>query len=432
MYSTELAIFILMGVFVGCMLVRVPITFSIMISSFSAALYMGMSPTTVVLNMVQGLRNFSLLAIPFFILMGEIMGPGGISDKIVLMANAIIGRVRGGLAMVNCIDSMFFGGISGSVIADVSSLGSIVIPMMKKQGYDEGFSVGITVASACQSALIPPSHNMVMYAIMAGVGVTVGDVFLAGLFPGIMLGLILTIFCYIIAKIKKFPISDYISPRDRIKAIGQGIVPMFTIIIIMGGVALGIFTATESAAIACIYAFLLTFVVYKKIPLRGIFPIFRKSLRTLAMVLCLIASASAFASIMARLQVPALITNLLLSISDNKYVVFFLINIMLLVLGTIMDMAPLILIATPVLLPVVTSFGMDPVHFGVVLIYNLSIGLCTPPVGTALFTGCAIGKVSIEKASKALIPIYIPMLIGLFLITYVPIISMWLPTLMKS
>lgn len=432
MFSTEIAILILMGVFVGCMVLKVPITFSIMIASFSTAFYMGLSPVSVVLNMVQGLRNFALLAIPFFILMGEIMGAGGISDKILGMANAMVGRVRGGLGLVNILASKLFSGMTGSAVADTSTSGSILIPMMKKQGYDDGYSVAVTCASSAVTILIPPSHNMVLFAVMAGAGVSVAEMFLAGIMPGILLGLCLLVLCYIISIIRKYPISDYTAPRERVKAILHGIVPLMTVIIIMGGVSFGIFTATESAAIACLYAFILTFFVYRKIPLRAMYPIMVRTIRTLAMVLCLIASASAFGVIMARLQVPAMITEALLSISDNRYVVFLLINLLLLILGTVMDMSPMILIMTPILLPVATNFGMSPVHFGVVMLFNLAISMSTPPVGTVLFTGCAIGKVSVEKASKALLPLYAVMIAVLFVVTYIPSIAMWLPNLMRG
>lgn len=429
MFSTEVAIIILLGVFAVLMVLRVPITFSIMIASFTCAFYMGLSPMSVVLNMVQGLRNFSLLAIPFFILMGEIMSTGGISDRIMGMANAIIGRVRGGLALVNVIASKLFSGMSGSAVADASTSGTILIPMMKKQGYDDGFSVATTVSSASITILIPPSHNMVIYSVIAGAGVSVADLFLAGIIPGFMLGTMLLILVFILSQIRKYPMSAHIPVRERLKAILHGVPPLLTVVIIVCGISFGFFTPTESAAIACLYAFLLTFVVYRKIPLKTMYPIMLRTLRTLAMVLCLIASASAFGNLMTRLQVPLMLTNALLYVSDNMFVVFLLINLMLLILGSVMDMSPMILIMTPILLPVVTSFGMSPVHFGVVLLFNLAIGLCTPPVGSVLFTGCAIGKVSVERASISLLPMYLVMFIGLMLVTYIPMISMWLPGL---
>ena len=432
MFNPDIAILILIGGFVVLMLIRVPITFAIMIASFACAFYMGLSPMSVVLNMVQGLRNFSLLAIPFFILMGEIMGAGGISDKIMGMANAIVGQVRGGLGLTNIIASKLFSGMTGSAVADTSTSGSILIPMMKKQGYDDGYSVAVTCASSSVTILIPPSHNMVLYAVIAGGGISVAELFLAGLIPGVMLGAALLVLCYFLSVVRKYPISGYLTPKERFFAIVKGIAPIMTVVIIMGGVSFGIFTATEAAAIACLYAFLLTFIIYRKISIKEMYPIMVRTCRTLSMVLCLIAAASAYGALMARLQVPAMMTNALLTISDNRIVIFLLITLLLLVLGTVMDMAPMILIMTPILLPVVTSFGMNPVHFGVVLLFNLAVSLCTPPVGTVLFTGCAIGKVSVEKASKALLPMYAVMIAMLLLVTFVPAISLWLPNLMRG
>ncbi|MCL2087597.1 MAG: TRAP transporter large permease [Oscillospiraceae bacterium] len=429
--NTEIAVLILLGVFVLLMLIRVPVAFSLFLSALACSFYVGIDPKELIRSMVSGLSNFTLLAIPLFILMGEIMGSGGISDKIVKLANAIVGRVRGGLAIVNCLASKLFGGVSGSPIADVSSLGTIMIPMMKKQGYDEGFTVGITVATSCQSALIPPSHNMVMYSILA-VGASVGDLFMAGLVPGVMLGVIMIIYCFIAAIIKKYPLSEKMTIKERLIAIVQGVIPMLTVVIILVGVSFGFFTATESAAIACLYAFILTFFVYRKIKLVEIFGIMKRTLRTLAMVLTLIASAAAFSFVMTRLRIPDMLTAFMMGVSDNKYVVYFLIVLLLLLLGTIMDMAPMILIMTPIMLPVAENFGMHPVHFGVVLIFSLTIGLCTPPVGTALFTGCAVGKISIERASKALLPLYIPMIAALLLVTYIPAISLWLPSVISG
>ena len=414
------------------MLLKVPVTVSMMISSFACAFYMGLSPVSVVLNMVQGLRNFALLAVPFFILMGEIMGAGGISDKIMGMANAIIGRVRGGLGLVNVLASKLFSGMTGSAVADTSTSGSILIPMMKKEGYDDGYSVAVTCSSSVVTDLIPPSHNMVIFAVVAGGGISVAELFLAGILPGVFVGISLIVLCYVLSVIRKYPISDYMTPKERLKAIARGLLPLTTVLIIMGGVSFGIFTATESAAIASLYAFLLTFIVYRRITVKAMYPIMVRTIRTLAMILCLIAAANAFSTLMARLQVPIMLTEALLTISDNPLIVFLLINLLLLFLGTVMDMAPMILIMTPILLPVVTYFGMDPVHFGIVLVFNLAVSLCTPPVGSVLFTGCAIGKVSVEKASRALVPMYAVLITVLMIVTYVPAISMFLPNLIRG
>jgi tripartite ATP-independent transporter DctM subunit len=431
MPDNTIAIIILLGSFAVMTMAKMPMTFSLAISSVVTALYLKVPLMSVFLLMVKGVNVFSLLAIPFFIIAGEIMGQGGIARRIVDFANLIVGRVRGGLAMVNVLDSTFFGGISGSAVADVSSLGAIMIPMMVEKGYDEDFSVALTVTSACQGVLIPPSHNMIIYSVAAG-GVSVGALFLGGLIPGLILGLALAILSLVISIKRNYPKEDKVSFKEALRIIWNSLLGLVTAVIIIGGVMTGIFTATESAAVACIYAFIITFFVYREIPLKKLNEILTDSLKTLAMVMSLIAAASAFGWMLAYLKVPALATNALLSITNNKYVLLLLINLLLLGLGCIMDMAPLILITTPILLPVLTNMGVDPVHFGVMLVLNLAVGLCTPPVGSALFVGCAIGKISIEKATKALLPFYFAMFVTLLLVTYIPEIVLFIPRLIAK
>ena len=324
---------------------------------------------------------------------------------------------------------MFFGGISGSAVADVSSLGSVVIPMMKKQGYNEDFAVGLTVCTACQGVLIPPSHNMVIYALAAGGGVTIGSMFMAGVIPGIMLGLAMMVLCFFMAKRYNFPKCDPVPKGQRGKIILNAILPMMIIVIIMGGVASGIFTATESAAVACVYTFILTYFILRSARLRDIGKVMRNALKTLAIVMTLIGCAKAFAYMMTFLRIPAMLTDALIAISNNKYIILLIINALLLLLGCFMDMAPLIMIMTPILLPVVTSaaVGMSPVQFGIMLIFNLAIGLCTPPVGSALFVGCAVGKTPIERTSKNILPMFGTMVLVLMLVTFIPWFTMWLP-----
>ena len=432
---------VLLGVFGILVLLRVPITFCLAISAIVTGAYLNIPLEAIVKTMADGVMNFSLLAIPFFIIMGEIMNEGGIAQRIVNLANLFVGRLPGGLALVNVLDSMFFGGISGSAVADVSSLGSIVIPMMKKQGYDEEFSVGLTICSACQGVIIPPSHNMIIYAFAVGTAsqlaggqllvVSVGKLFLGGYIPGILMGITMLVIALFIAIMRKYPRGKGYSLREGIVIFFDGFLALCTALIVVGGVIIGVFTATEAAAFAVIYAFIITFFVYKGTPLVRFIKILYSSLKTLAIVMSLIAAASAFGYLLARLQVPRLATEWLLSISDNYYVLLLLVNLLLLALGCIMDMAPLILICTPILFPVlVLKMGMDPVHFGIMLLLNLSIGLCTPPVGSALFVGSAIGKISIERASKGCIPFYISMLITLALVTYIPAITMTLPNLL--
>jgi len=429
MNDPAVATTLLLGGFVLLMILRVPITYSLASVSLVTAIYLKIPLMAIVQQMVQGVRSFSLLAIPFFILAGEMMSQGGIARKLIELANVFVGRIQGGLAMVNCMDSMFFGGISGSAVADVASTGTIIIPMMKMKGYDEDFAVALTVASSTQGVIIPPSHNMIIYSLAAG-GVSVGRLFLAGYIPGISLGLSMMIISFIIAKKRNYPKEAKVSFKDALKIGKDAFLGLMTAVIIMGGVITGIFTATESAAIAVVYAFFITFFVYKEIPLRAMKGILYNSLKTLSMVMALIAAASAFGWLMAYLRIPAKATELILSVTTNKYLLLLLINVLLLLLGMIMDMAPLILIVTPILYPiVVTTLGLSPVHFGIIMLINLAIGLCTPPVGSALFVGCAVGRISIEKVTKALMPYYLTMIIVLLLVTYIPAITMFLPNL---
>ncbi|MEK5444188.1 MULTISPECIES: TRAP transporter large permease [unclassified Fredinandcohnia] len=422
-------VLVLLGSFVLLLLIRVPVALSLIVSSFLTGIYMDIDLAALVQRMVGGLNSFSLLAIPFFILAGEIMNEGGISRRLINLANVMIGKVRGGLAMVNVLASTFFGGISGSAVADVSSIGSVLIPMMKKAKYDSDYAVNVTISSAAQGVMIPPSHNMIIYSTAAG-GVSVGALFMGGIVPGILLGLILMVVTYIIAVKRNYPKGEPVKREEIPKIIREGLLGLLTAVIIIGGIVSGIFTATESAAIGVVYAFIITFFVYRDIPLSRMRIILVRTSKTLAMVLFLIASSSAFGWLLALLKVPAMVTEGLLAFSPNDIVTLLLINLILLVLGMFMDMAPLILIATPILLPVATAAGMDPVQFGVVLILNLAIGLITPPVGTCLFVGCAIGQIPIEKTLKGMAPFYLAMIVTLLLVTFVPQFSLFLPDLL--
>jgi len=430
MPELTIAAWILLGSFALLLILRVPITFALAASSIFTAIYLKIPLMAIIQQMVQGVNSFSLLAIPFFIISGEIMGEGGISQRLINFANLIVGRFRGGLALVNVLASMFFGGISGSAVADVSSIGAILIPMMKKEGYDSDYSVAVTVTGACQGILIPPSHNMIIYSLAAG-GVSVGRLFLGGFIPGITLGIGLMTLSYIIAVRRNYPTGRTYSFREAISITKDALLGIFTAVIILGGVISGIFTATESAAIACVYAFIITFFVYREIPISRMSKILYSSLRTLAMVMSLIASAKAFGWLLAYLKIPALVTASLLNITSNPILLLLLINGLLLLLGCIMDMAPLILITTPILYPiVVNSLGMDPVQFGIMMMLNLAIGLCTPPVGSALFVGCAIGKIPIERATMAMLPFYLGMIVVLMFVTFIPAMSMFIPNLL--
>jgi len=422
---------ILMGSFVILLLLKFPITFTLFISSVFTALYLNIPLMSIVQRTVSGVNSFSLLAIPFFILAGEIMGRGGISRRLVEFSNALVGRVQGGLAQVNVLASMFFGGISGSAVADVSSIGTMLIPMMVDKGYDDDYSVAVTVTSSCQGVIIPPSHNMIIFSLAAGGGVSVGKLFMGGIVPGILLGVALMIVSYIIAVKRGYPKEERYGLKRTLKVSRDAVLGLLTVVIIIGGVVSGVFTATESASVAVVYAFIITFLVYREISIKEIPKILLHSLRTLAMVMSLIAAASAFGWLLAYLRIPQAVTTFLLGISHNPVVLLLLINVMLLVLGAIMDMAPLIIIVTPILYPVVVGqMGMDPIQFGIMLILNLAIGLCTPPVGSALFVGSAIGKISIEKATKAMLPFYAAMIVTLMLVTFWPGLTMTLPNMM--
>ena len=431
MTTTGIAITLLVGGFLALIILRIPIPVALMASTAVTMMYLNLPLMTMAQQMAKSINSFSLMAVPFFILAGEIMGAGGISDKIVAFANAIVGRFRGGLACVNCLDSMMFGGISGSAVADVSSLGSIVVPMMEKSGYDRDFSVALTVTTSCQGVLIPPSHNMIFFAMAAG-GVSVGKLFLGGAIPGIMLGLALMVYSLFISVKRNYPKGEAMSFKQILIVTKDGLIALFTAVIIIGGVTMGWFTATESAAIACLYALFVSVFVYRTLKWRDMPKILGNVVRTLCLSFSLIAAAGAFGYVLAFLRVPALLTNFLLSITSNKIVLLLLVNLMLLLLGCIMDMAPIIFIVTPILLPVMTALGVDPIHFGVMMIFNLAIGLCTPPVGSALFVGCAVGKTSIERVTKEMLPMYAVMIFCLMLVTFVPALSSWLPNLIMG
>jgi len=425
-----IAIVILLGVFIGLLLLRVPVTFSLAIASAATAIYLKIPLMAVVQQMVKGISNFSLITIPLFIVAGEMMGQGGISTRIVNFAKALVGRFRGGLAMVDVVASFFFGGLSGSSVADATSIGTIMIPMMVKDGYDKDFAVDVTMASATQGVLVPPSHNMIIYSLAAG-GVSIGALFMAGILPGIFLGLCIMVLAYIMAVQRKYPKGPKYSLRARLKMLRDGILGLLTILIIMGSIIFGICTATESAAVAVVYAFIITFFVYREVPLSRLWPILRKSLSTISMVMGLIAASAAFGWLISYVQLPQIISNGMLSITDNKIMLLLMINVILLFLGCIMDMAPIILVVTPILLPIIIHIGMSPVQFGVVLMMNLGIGLLTPPVGSTLFVGCAIANISMEKVTKSLLPFYAVMVVALLVLTFVPQISLFLPTLLS-
>ena len=417
----------LLGSFFLLLTIGLPIAYSLGISALLTALWIGLPLEAILLKVSDGVDDFALLAIPFFVLAGAIMAEGGMARRLVNFANIFVGFMRGGLAMVNILASMFFGGISGSSIADVSSIGSILIPMMKKEGYDDDFSVNVTITSATQGIIIPPSHNAIIYAYAAGGSVSIAQLFLAGVIPGVMVGLSLMVLTMFISAARQYPKGALVPLRDAIKITGESLAGLMTVVIIVGGVIGGIFTPTESAAVAAVWALFVTLVIYRDVSLRDLPAMMVGVVHTVAMVMMVIGFASGFAYLMTLMQLPARITTALLTLSTNKYVILVLINVMLLVLGTFMDMAPLLLICTPILLPVINVLGVSPVHFGIIMMLNLGIGLVTPPVGTTLFVGCAIGRIPIERAARTLWPFWLAMLAVLLLVTYIPALAMWIP-----
>ena len=429
MAQETVATIILLGSFFLLIFLGNKIIFSIGISTVLTLFYLKVPLMTVAQQTVKGLNSFSLMAVPFFILMGDIMSAGGITDKLVNLANALVGWMRGGMAMVNVMASMFFGGISGSPTADVASLGPIEIEMMDKSGYDKGFSTGLTMASAIQGLLIPPSHNMVIYCMAAG-GVSVGQMFMGGLVPGIVLGITLMIYSYVVSVRRNYPKGDRFSPKQALKAFVDGIWGTLTILIVVVGVVAGVFTATESAAIACVYSIIVVLFIYRTVTFRQLFGIIKKSLKTLAIVMGLIGISSAFGWVVSYLRIPVKLTNLLLGISHNKVILLLLINLLLLVMGALMDMICSILIITPIILPVVAAVGVSPLQLGVIMIFNLGIGLMTPPFGVLLYVCSAISGKKIEELTRASVPFYIVMFAALMLITFVPAFSTFVPGLL--
>lgn len=424
----SLAILVLLGSFFIMIFARFPIAYAVALSSVFALMVQGLSLTVICQQMVKGISSFSLMAVPFFITMGVLMGSGGISEKLIALANALVGWMRGGMAMVNIVASYFFGGISGSAAADTASLGSILIPMMVDQGYDDDFSTAITITSSCEGLLVPPSHNMVIYATTAG-GISVGSLFLAGYIPGALLAVSLMVGSYIISVKRNYPKGAPFSIKNFIKQIGTSIWALAAVLIVVFGVVGGVFTATESAAIAVIYSLVVSVFIYKGLNWRGVWNALSECVNTLSIVLILISTSSIFGYCLTTLHVPDLAATAITNITNNPIILALLLNIILLVLGCIMDMAPIILISTPILLPIAVSIGIDPIQFGIMMVLNCGIGLLTPPVGAVLFIGSAVSKVPMERVVKATLPFYVCMIITLLLITFIPEISLFLPRL---
>ncbi|MBQ4794718.1 TRAP transporter large permease subunit [Pectobacterium versatile] len=419
--------FILVATLAVLLAVGVPVAYAVGLSAIVGAFWIDLPLEAVMIQITNGVNKFSLLAIPFFILAGAIMAEGGIAHRLVSFAYIFVGFIRGGLSLVNIVASTFFGAISGSSVADTASIGSVMIPEMEKKGYPRDFSAAVTASGSVQAILTPPSHNSVIYSLATGGTVSIASLFIAGILPGLLLSLTLMVMCVGFAHRRGYPKGERVPFRQALKIFVDTLWGLMTVVIIMGGILSGVFTATESAAIACLWSFFVTMFIYKDYKWSELPKLMYRTVKTVTIVMILIGFAAAFGAIMTYMQLPSRITEFFTSISDNKYVILMWINIMLLLVGTLMDMAPLILILTPVLLPVAHSLGIDPVHFGMIMLVNLGIGLITPPVGSVLFVASAVSKQKIEQVVKAMLPFYCGLFFVLMLVTYIPAISLWLP-----
>jgi tripartite ATP-independent transporter DctM subunit len=426
----EPGLLIIFAVFAAGIVAGVPVAFCLGIAAVAGFLWEGLNPAVAFQQMASGMSIFSLLAIPFFIFAGEIMLHGGIARRLVALAGASVGWMRGGLGMVDVSTSMLFGGISGSAVADTSATGTILIPAMKAKGYGVDYAVGLTVTSSIAGILIPPSHNMILYSLAAGGGISVSALFIAGIVPGIMMCLFLAVAAYVMAVRRGYPADGWKGFRHLAWTFVDALPGLLTAVIILGGVLSGVFTVTESAAFGTIWALLVTLLVYRALSWPDFVVAVKASVRTTSVVFLLVGTATAFAWLLAMYRLPDILTEGMLAISSNPVVILLMINVCLLLLGAVMDMAALILITTPIFLPVVVAIGMDPVQFGMVMMMNLGLGLTTPPVGAVLFVGCAIGKIRMEDVMRTIWPFWGAILVALLLTTYWPAISLTLPRLL--
>lgn len=421
-------VLILVCSFLVFLSLRVPIAFAIGLAAlFTLLSAMPFLPsvTTLAQRMATSLDSFTLSAIPFFILAGQIMNRGGIAVRLINFAKAIVGPLPGGLAFVNIISCMLFGAISGSAVAAASAIGGFMNPMMEKDGYDKSFSAAVNITSATTGLIIPPSNVLIVYSLASG-GVSIAALFIAGYIPGLLIGLALMIVALIYSIIKKYPTDKMVGVKEFFKRFVDAFPSLMLLVVVIGGIVAGIFTATEASAIAVIYTLVLGF-VYKEITVKDISPILLETVKTSAIVLLLVSTSIAMSWVMSYENIPQEISNTLLSISSNPIVILIIINLILLFVGVFMDMTPAVLIFTPIFLPVVTSLGMDPIHFGIIMIMNLCIGLCTPPVGSVLFVGCSVADLKIQQVIKPLLPLFLVMIVVLLLITYFPELTLWLP-----
>jgi tripartite ATP-independent transporter DctM subunit len=421
------ATWILFGTFTLLMLIGTPIAFCLGVASFATILYMGLPPLVIFQQMNSGMSVFTLLAIPFFIYAGDLMVRGGIAQRIVAFAGSLVGHLRGGLGQVNVAASTLFGGISGSAVAEAAAVGGLMIPQMKARGYGADYAVNVTSMAALIALLLPPSHNMIIYSISAGGKISIADLFTAGILPGLLLAAALMVTAYFVARSRGYPTEPFPGFARVGSSFLYSLPGLLLIGIIFGGVRSGVFTATESSCIAVFYALLATLLIYRSMGWRSFVHATLGAVRTTAMVLLIIGTAASFSWLMAYLRVPAQLIAWLNDISQDPLMILLLLNVLMLLLGTFMDMGPMIIICTPIFLPVVAAYDIDPVHFGVILILNLGIGLNTPPVGAVQFVACAVGRITVWEAMRSIWPFYLAGLVVLGLVTYVPAISLWLP-----
>lgn len=424
-----LHILILIVSFAFLLFLGVPISFSIGIAAISTMLLSiktGPALTTIAQRMATGLDSFALLAIPFFILSGMLMNRGGIARRLINFAKVLVGMFPGGLAFVNIMANMLFGSISGSAVASSAAIGGFMVPMMKKEGYDLNYSAAVNITASTTGLIIPPSNILIVYSLASG-GVSIGALFVAGYLPGIVIGISLMIVAGIIAYKKNYPIAQKIKFKDGILRFLDSLPSLFLIVLVIGGIVAGYFTATEASAIAVLYTFILSVLIYREVKWKEIPKILLDTSSTTAIVMLLIGTSMGMSWIISYENIPQNVSASLIAISNSPIIILLIINFILLIVGTFMDMTPAVLIFTPIFLPVVMKLGIDPIHFGIIMVLNLSIGLCTPPVGSVLFIGCGIAGTSIARVLKPLLPLFLAMLAALLLITFIPEISMFLP-----
>ena len=418
---------ILVVMFLLLLVMNVPIAVSIAMASFVAILASGADPTIVVASkMANGVNSFALLAIPFFILSGHLMGKGGMARRLIDFAATLVGFLPGGLAYVNTLTCMLFGSISGSAAAAVSSVGGFMIPEMNRKGYNREFNVAVTTTAATTGLMIPPSNVMIVYSVAAG-SVSIGAMFMAGVLPGILTGLFIMFVCGWVAFRRKYPCEERSCLKEVLISFKRAFLSLFLIFIVIGGILRGIFTATEAAAISVVYALILSSFIYREVKIKMLPALFLQTGITTAVVMLLIGASSGMGWILTVANIPETVSSAVLGLSENPILVLLMINLLLIFVGTFMDMTPAVLIFTPIFLPVAHALGMHEVHFGIMLIANLCIGLCTPPVGTCLFIGCGVGKTTIVKATKTMLLFFGAMFAALLIITFVPKVSLWLP-----